>query len=59
MINVQFSDDKETTIVSIFTGKQDDSIFPNQGEVEPSDVRYKSFYNSLPDYMKNLMPTPE
>lgn len=59
MINVQFSDDEETTIVSIFACEQDTDCYPNQRAVELSDTRYKSFYDALPDQIKSTMPMPE
>lgn len=58
-IYVQFSDDTETLIVSIFGGPQDPEYWPNQGQVEASDPRYKVFYDALPDCVKEYWPVPE
>lgn len=59
MICVQFTDDKKIAITSVFACKQDDVIYQNQGEVDVTDKRYKSFYDALPDQIKSTMPTPE
>ena len=40
---VQFSDNTETTIVSVFANPQDPETFPNQGTVEETDARYVAF----------------
>lgn len=57
-INVQFSDDKQTKIVSIFNSIQDDAIYKNQAEIELSDVRYKAFYDGLPLSFQQTLPVP-
>ena len=40
---VQFSDETEIEIVSVFCGPQDPKIHDNLGEVEEDDPRYLEF----------------
>lgn len=56
---VQFSDETETVIQSVFANPQDPEIYPNQGEVDTSDERYRAFYNSLPLIIRNGLPEPD
>jgi hypothetical protein len=58
MINVNFSDSTQTTIVAFFGCTQDASIFPNQGTVDASDARWKAFYEAQPIYARGLLPAP-
>ncbi|MNR11322.1 hypothetical protein D3C85_1276150 [compost metagenome] len=44
---VQFSDETETVIVSVFGVPQDDSIYPHQGNVDETDERHISFMDSI------------
>lgn len=55
---VQFADSTQTVIVSYFGAPQDESEFPNQGAVDASDARYKTFFNSLPQSATPGMPVP-
>jgi hypothetical protein len=57
-INVQFSDDTETTVVSYFAGPQNAVEWANLGVVDTSDARYKSFYDSMPSAAQQGMPSP-
>jgi hypothetical protein len=45
---VQFSDSDETSLVSVFSCRQDEGAYPNQGEVEATDERYISFMQLFP-----------
>lgn len=45
---VQFSDASQTVVVSVFGCVQDETFFPNQGEVEDDDPRYLQFINPQP-----------
>lgn len=58
-IYVQFSDSKETAISSIFSCPQDPVLYFNQGEIDTSDDRYKSFFNSLPAVNQANLPSPD
>ncbi|OWS76287.1 hypothetical protein CBW22_07440 [Pantoea sp. VS1] len=57
-IYVQFSDEKQTLIVSIFSCAQDPEIWPNQGIVDESDPRYKDYWNGMDMLTRMGMPTP-
>lgn len=48
---VQFSDESQTKIISVFAGPQDPEYWPNMGEVEDDDQRYLDFINPPPDYL--------
>ncbi len=48
-IFVQFDDDKELKIVSVFGNPQDVETHPNQGSVEDDDARYLAFISPTPD----------
>jgi hypothetical protein len=48
MINVQFSDATETTVVSVFANAQDPEVWPNQGEIADTDARYIQFISPAP-----------
>jgi hypothetical protein len=45
---VQFADNTDTEIISVFASPQDDTHFPNQGTVESDDPRYVTYYDSVP-----------
>jgi hypothetical protein len=47
-IYVQFSDELETTIISVFAGPQNPDDWPRQGEVASTDPRYLDFRNRCP-----------
>lgn len=51
MIYVQFSDQSNTSIISVFAGPQDPEVWPNLGEVSESDPRYLAFFNPPLDYL--------
>lgn len=57
-IYVQFSDDTETVIVSLFGNSQDPEYWPNQGTVTESDPRYKTYYDAMPEIVKQYWPAP-
>ena len=59
VLYVQFSDETETTIITWFSSPQSSEWFDFLGEVEPSDPRYITFYDSLPSYASEGMPPPE
>lgn len=44
---VQFSDESKDKIISVFAGKQDETTYPNQGEVDTEDDSYKAFVASV------------
>lgn len=57
-IYVQFTTSDEAQISSVFPCPQDPDLYPNQGEIDPSDARYRAFYNSLPTMCQPYMPAP-
>ncbi|MBN3771193.1 hypothetical protein [Burkholderia sp. Se-20378] len=57
MIQVQFFDSSETTIVSYFACPQDSKAYPNQAVIDTSDERWKAFC-TLVDGAKCGLPTP-
>ena len=59
MIYVQFKDSSQTELESVFGGQQDPTAWPNQGQVQASDARYKAFFNGLIPIVKPSMPQPE
>ncbi|HDL6972392.1 TPA: hypothetical protein PXM23_003278 [Yersinia enterocolitica] len=57
-IIVQFSDKKEAVIISWFSAMPPfPEQFPNLGEVEASDPRWKVFYDMMSQYAPG-MPEP-
>ena len=58
-VHVQFSDEKQTSVIAYFAGPQDISIYPNQGEIESTDNRYLSFYNAQLQSEQQSMPSPD
>lgn len=59
MIYVQFFDATEQKITSVFGCPQDPGVWPFQGSVEASDVRYKTYYESLSGDGLAGLPQPE
>lgn len=57
-INVQFSDNTSATIVSYFSVPQNVSVFANLGEVETSDPRWETYFNTLPASVQSSIPAP-
>jgi hypothetical protein len=48
-INVQFTDSDKKVICGYLSEHQDDdSAYPNQGEVDVTDERWLEYYNSVP-----------
>lgn len=58
LLNVQFSDDTETSIISVFTCSQDPSVWPNQGQVSLDDPRYHAYCSSVPKTLLTGLPDP-
>lgn len=58
MLNVQFSDSTETVIVSSFAVPQDAGAYPNQGQIETSDPRWKTFFDLMNPAVQKYLPTP-
>ena len=56
MLLVQFSDSTQETIIAFLPGLQDPVVFPNQGEVDSTDPRWKAFFHNLPDTVQASMP---
>ena len=55
---VQFEDDSESVIFSLFSCPQDTDVWLNQGEVQISDPRYKTFYESQAGSIQAMLPSP-
>lgn len=45
---IQFGDESETTIVSVFAFQQDPAVYSFLGEVEDDDPRYVLFVDNFP-----------
>ncbi|MCW3538356.1 hypothetical protein [Burkholderia cenocepacia] len=56
MLLVQFSDSTEKTIIAFLPGPQDPDAYPNQGEVNSTDPRWKAFCDNLPIDVQPFMP---
>jgi hypothetical protein len=48
IVNVQFADSTDTTIVSYFACPQDPAVWPNQAAIDSADPRYLAFLNPPP-----------
>jgi hypothetical protein len=57
-INVQFSDSSDEVVVSYFASPQDGNVWPNQGEIDTGDSRWKAYYDTQPEPIKSLLPAP-
>lgn len=55
---VQFSDSNQTAIASVFVNPQNDSEFTNQGTIDPSDARWKAYFDALPASMQAGLTSP-
>ncbi|CAB3764069.1 hypothetical protein [Paraburkholderia humisilvae] len=55
---VQFSDATQSTICSVFSCSQDTTEFPNQGEIDTSDARWKTYCDTMPAQVRTFLPTP-
>lgn len=55
---VQFEDDSETVIISLFCCPQDPAVWPHQGEVVASDARYRTYYESQAESIRGALPVP-
>lgn len=59
-INVQFTGDDEKVICGYLSDHQDDEdAYPNQGQVELSDGRWATYYDSVGVAFKWMLPSPE
>ncbi|WP_420105493.1 hypothetical protein [Herbaspirillum huttiense] len=47
-VYVQFSDDTETEVISVFAGPQDPETFPHQATLDDDDPRYLAFIHKWP-----------
>lgn len=48
MIFVQFEDEQQLKVTSVFGNAQDPEVFPNQGMVSDDDPRYLEFISPPP-----------
>lgn len=58
MLIVQFTDETESKIQSWYLSPQDSDAIPNLGAVEADDPRWKVFYESVPEFMRECFPEP-
>ncbi|KIS52222.1 hypothetical protein A8E25_30140 [Burkholderia cenocepacia] len=58
LLNVQFSDDTETSIISVFNCPQDPLAWPHQGQVSLDDPRYHAYFSSVPEALLAGLPEP-
>ena len=58
-VNIMFSDATETVVIAYFAGPQDPEFYPNQATMDTSDPRWKTFYESMPDYLQEWLPRPD
>lgn len=58
-INVQFSDPSQAVVVTYLCCPQDPAVFLNQGTVKDSDPRWKAYYDSIPLFLQQSMPSPD
>jgi hypothetical protein len=58
IVFVQFRDSSNTEIVSYFGCPQDKVAWPNQGTVDTTDQRWKTFFTSLPPVAQVTLPAP-
>jgi hypothetical protein len=59
IINVIFIDETETVVRGYFGSPQDAAAWPNQGQIETSDQRWATYYNGLPEGMRDGLPKPD
>ncbi|HDL6963323.1 TPA: hypothetical protein PXM28_002637 [Yersinia enterocolitica] len=58
-IYIAFSDAKETKIVAWFQSPQPPELgFPFYGVVQPDDPRWIDYFESLPESVRDWLPTP-
>jgi hypothetical protein len=58
-MNVQFSDSTDQTIIAAFAVAQDPAYYTNLGTVDTSDPRWKTYYDSLPEFAQAGWPAPD
>lgn len=56
---VQFADDTGQVIASWVGSPQDPKVFPNQGTVESSDARWKTYYDAQFQQVQAILPKPD
>ncbi|WP_129112333.1 hypothetical protein [Burkholderia pseudomallei] len=57
-ISVQFADSTQAAVVSYFSGPQNATTFPYQGQIDTHDARYSTFFASIPVALRTGMPIP-
>lgn len=58
ILYVQFFDETETVIVSWFCYQQSPEYYSFLGEVYADDIRYITYFESLPEWLRPLLPHP-
>jgi hypothetical protein len=57
-IIVQFSNADAAQVIAYLASAQDADAYPNQGEVDVSDPRWKDYYDAQAPYIQSLLPSP-
>lgn len=57
-MQVQFDSAAQTQIIAFFGSPQSPDSHENLGEVETSDARWKTYFDSLSDFAKQGLPPP-
>jgi hypothetical protein len=58
MINVQFADSTNTSIISYLGCPQDPKVWSNLGTVATNDDRWKSYYDAQSTFIQQYLPSP-
>jgi hypothetical protein len=59
MINVQFDTERQGAVVTYFGSPQDGKYHQHIGTVLADDLRWKAFYERLPESSRIGMPPPK
>ncbi len=59
ILNVQFADATERVIIAYFGSPQDPNFYENLGQVDSSDPRWHAYVDSLPEWIKPLLPAAD
>ncbi|WP_157636146.1 hypothetical protein [Burkholderia ubonensis] len=58
MVNVQFADSTDAAVISYFGSPQNPSVYSNLGEIDPSDPRWKTYYDQQTSSVQAALPAP-
>ncbi|KVE27710.1 hypothetical protein WI93_11765 [Burkholderia vietnamiensis] len=57
-INVQYADETASTVIGYAAGQQDPATWQYQGEVDTSDARWRTYFESKDEESKVGLPAP-